>query len=191
MSQVETPIPRPADDPGRYLSHPDSLYEVVDGSVVEIPSMNTYAALVATMLATELVIYLRTHPIGWVLVENLFILDTARDLRRRPDVALVSVERWPSDRPLPEEGDIEVVPDIAVEVVSPNDLHAAVMRKVREYFTLGVREVWLVDPLLRQISVYTSPTEVRIHDEYATLDGGTLLPGFRTPVGPLFRRTLR
>lgn len=190
MSQVETPTPRPADDPGRYPSHPDALYEVVDGQVVEIPSMSAYASLVATMLAGELLNYLRTNPIGRVIVENLFILEPVRDLRRRPDLAFVSVERWPADRPIPEEGDLDVVPDIAVEVLSPNDLIAVVMRKLREYFALGVREVWLVDPLMRQISGYTSPTQVRIHDENAELGGGPLLPGFRVPVGPLFRRTL-
>jgi Uma2 family endonuclease len=191
MSQVETPIPRPADDPGRYLSHPDALYEVVDGQVVELPPMGSYAVRVATLLAGQLLRYLSDNPVGILFIEGIFVLNRARDLRRRPDVAFISVERWPADRPLPEDGDIEVVPDIAIEVLSPNDLVTAVMRKVREYFSLGVREVWLVDPIMRQISVYASPTQVRILDENAELDGGPLLPGFRLPVASVFRRTLR
>lgn len=191
MSQVENPIPRPADDPERFLSHPDALYEMVDGNVVEIPPMGTYAAVVATLLAAELVFYLRGNPVGRVIAEGLFILDRDRDLRRRPDVAFLSTDRWPADRPIPEEGDIEAVPEIAIEVLSPNDPHSSPMRKLREYFSMGVRQVWLVDPAFQQISIYSTPTDIRIYEADDVIPGEPLLPGLRLAVAPLFQRTLR
>ena len=118
----------------------------------------------------------------------LLILDAERDLRRRPDVAFVSAERWPLDHALPEEGDWQIVPDLAVEVTSPNDLLAEVLAKVDEYFHYGVRQVWLVVSPERQVYVYDSPTKVRILSESDKLSGGELIPGFELPLAALFRR---
>lgn len=64
-----------------------------------------------------------------------------------------------------------------------------VMAKIREYFCYGVRRVWIVRPLDRQIYVYSSPTQVMILDPDDELRDEELLPGFRLPVAPLFNRT--
>ncbi len=186
MSQAVRPDVRPADDPGPFLSYPDALYEVVDGQVVEIPPMGFYAATVASSLIADLVLYLRNNPMGRLTTEGTYILDPVRDIRRRPDAAYVSYERWPRDRPTPHKGDAPIAPDLAIEVVSPNDLYSDLRRKLRDYFQAGVRLVWVVDPQERQITVYTSPTQVRFVGEEEELDGGDVLPGFRLAVGPLF-----
>jgi Uma2 family endonuclease len=55
-------------------------------------------------------------------------------------VAFVSTERWPLERPIPEDGDWEVVPDLAVEVTSSHDLWDEVLAKMHEYFEKGVRQ---------------------------------------------------
>jgi Uma2 family endonuclease len=123
-----------------------------------------------------------------VVPEMLFILDAVRDLRRRPDVAFVSSERWPLDRAVPDSGDWEVVPDLAVEVVSPNDLFADVLAKMEEYFRCGVGQVWIVAPTHAKVFVYDSPIRVRILAPPDELDGGTIVPGFRLPLSDLFTR---
>lgn len=128
------------------------------------------------------------NKLGTVVTEGMFILDPARDLRRRPDLAFVSAERWPLDRPVPLIGDWEVVPDLAVEVVSPNDVFQDVIVKMNEYFRYGVRQVWIVVPVTRQVFVFDSLTRSRILAEPEELEGGTLLPGFRLPLASLFRR---
>jgi Uma2 family endonuclease len=122
-------------------------------------------------------------------MEMLCILDAARDLRRRPDVAFVSAARWPLDATLPETGDWAMVPDLAVEVISPNDVLKDVLAKVREYFQYGVQIVWVVMPEERQVYVYESPTQVRILTTDDVLTGADLLPGFRLPVVSLFQRS--
>jgi Uma2 family endonuclease len=189
-SQAVGPESRPSHDPRASLSYPDALYEIVDGEVVELPEMGIYATIIANTLAFAIMDFLRQQPPGLVVIEGMFILDGRRDLRRRPDVASVSVGRWPDDREIPEEGDWDVVPDLPIEVVSPNDTDEEVLRKVREYFEYGARLVWTVHPSERLIYVYSSPTEVRIHGPEDEVDGGEILPGFRLPVEPLFRRTL-
>ena len=166
----------------------EPLYEVVNGERVELPPMSIHAIWIATLLTTLMGPHAATNRLGWVVMEALFILDPVRDLRRRPDVAFISAQKWPLDRPLPETGDWEVIPDLAVEVSSPNDLLKDVLAQVREYFRLGVRQVWVVVPSEKQVHIYDSPSQIRILEETDELDGGTLLPGFRLPVAALFQR---
>jgi Uma2 family endonuclease len=165
----------------------EPLYEVVNGVKVELPPMSIYATRVAGKLYSRLDLHTETNRLGTAVMEALFILDPAKNLRRRPDVAFVSAERWPLDRLLPPTGDWEIVPDLAVEVISPNDLIEDIFDKIWEYFRLGVRQVWIVFPVGQQIYVYDSPTTVRILTCTDELDGGALLPGFRIPVASLFQ----
>ena len=118
----------------------------------------------------------------------LFILDAQRDLRRRPDVAFVSAARWPRQQELPETGDWDVVPELAVEVLSPNDAVKDVLAKVREYFRYGVQVVWVIAPEEQQVYMYTSPTQVRILTVSDTLAEERLFPGFHLPLVRLFPR---
>ncbi len=166
----------------------EPLYEVVDGQKVELPPMSIYSSWIASRIDRRLGSHAETHRLGTVVVEGLFILDPVKNLRRRPDVAFVSAEKWPLDRPLPETGDWEMVPDLAVEVVSPNDIFQDVLAKMREYFRLGVNQVWIVLPVDREIYVYDSPKDLRILTADNELDGGSLLPGLRLPVASLFQR---
>jgi Uma2 family endonuclease len=169
----------------------DPLYEIVNGLKVESPPMSIYAAWIASRLQSRMGSFVEAHGLGIVVTEGLFILDPVKDLRRRPDVAFVSVASWPLTRPLPETGDWQTIPDLAVEIISPNDVFQDVLAKMREYFRLGVKQVWIVLPVDREIYVYDSPKDVRILTADDELDGGTLLPGLRLPVGSIFQRQPR
>ena len=177
----------PAPVPGSFLAE-EPLYEIVNGQQVELPPMSIYAVCIASCIHGYLFIYAQANRTGRAVTEGLFILDPQRNLRRRPDVAFVLAAKWPLDRPIPPSGDWELVPDLAVEVVSPNDLFEDVFAKLEEYFQVGVRLVWIVVPMRRQVQVYDSPTAVRILKEGDELDGGTLLPGFRLSVATIFQR---
>lgn len=178
--------PDPAVD--RTLSGDDALYEIVHGEWVELPPMSIVSNSIAGELYVELKLHLRSHPVGRATVEALFILDDDANTRRRPDVAFVSSERWPLDRPIPETGDWNVVPDLVVEVASPNDILADAVSKIGEYFAHGVREAWLVIPDEQQVYVYSAPTAVRIltHDQILE---SPLLPGLAIPLAQVFTRT--
>jgi Uma2 family endonuclease len=165
----------------------EPLYEIVNGERVELPPMSIYASRIAFQLGIRLETHAEAHRQGMAVTEAMFILDPVKDLRRRPDVAFVSAATWPLDRPLPESGDWQVIPDLAVEVVSPNDLFEDLLGKMREYFQYGTKQVWIVSPASQQIYVYESPTLPRILTADQELDGGTILPGFRLPVGWLFQ----
>lgn len=166
----------------------EALYEIVNGQRVELPSMSIFANQVASQIFIPMHAHAKAHRLGTVVMEALLILDAEHDLRRRPDVAFVSAERWPLDREIPAVGDWKVVPNLAVEVVSPNDIFQAVLAKMHEYFRLGVQQVWIVAPLDQEVYVYESPTKPHVVVPPEEVDGGALLAGFRLPLAELFRR---
>ena len=103
-----------------------------------------------------------------------------------PDLAFVSYERWPRDRKISSESPWDVVPDLAIEVISPSNVVADIFGKVHEYFEAGVRRVWIVFPVQRQVYVYESATQVQIFGLGDALDGEDILPGFRLALAELF-----
>ncbi len=127
--------------------------------------------------------------IACVTGETGYLLQTGPDLVRGPDVALVLRSRLPGGD-LAEEGYVPVPPDLAVEVVSPNDLQRDVLEKVGEYVDAGVPRVWVVYARTRSVVVYGPEQEQRI-----LLEGETLGPAelgiegvdFALPVSDIFR----
>jgi Uma2 family endonuclease len=168
----------------------EPLYEVVDGKSVELPPMGFYECGIASILGYYMEHFSRSNQLGRVRIETLFCLGLENDLERRPDVAFVSFKRWPKKRRLPRTNAGQIVPDLAVEVISETNLAKDVQIKINEYFRAGVGLVWVVFPDLNQIHVYESPTDVRILKQTEELDGGKVLPGFRLPVAALFEDEL-
>ena len=164
----------------------DVFYEVVDGEVMEVPPMGTFEADIANLLAEMMNEYARPRASGRAFVEVLFRIDAGREIRRQPDVAFVSASRWPAGKRAPKASSWQVVPDIAVEVVSPSDLAVDLNRKIDDYFRAGVVHCWVIYPGTQQVYVYTSPTNVLILTPPDELDGGDVLPGFRIALDRLF-----
>ena len=167
----------------------EEFYEVVNGERIGKPLMSAYAVQIGTRLTVEMGVFLYDKGLGEVFTEMLFRLPLGEDAsrKRRPDVAYVSFARWPADRPMPARGDAwDVVPDLAVEVISPSNPAQESVQKIHEYFEAGVSLVWVVYPVDRQVYIYSSPTEIRVLTAAGTLDGGTVLPGFTLSLNRLF-----
>jgi Uma2 family endonuclease len=118
--------------------------------------------------------------LGKVLVGEVGIY-TGRnpDTVRGADVIFISHARLAQAK---SASFLDVAPELVVEVLSPDDRWMDVQRKLNEYFAIGVVRVWLVDPSTRSVSVYRTPTEMRIVSTRDTLDGEDILPGFSVPV---------
>jgi Uma2 family endonuclease len=162
------------------------LYEFVDGKVVENPPMGAYESVLASLLHDCIGPFARERRLGQVVVETLFLIDPSKGLKRRPDLAFVSVERWPLRRRVPRTEAWEVVPDLAIEFVSLSNTADEVAEKIEEYFRSAVRQVWVIYPGTGKIYTYDSATSVQILEVGQDLDGGSLLPGFRLPLAVLF-----
>jgi Uma2 family endonuclease len=164
----------------------DDLYEVMNGEKV-IKPMSTYENVLAGNLFAHLHAHAVSNRLGRAVIEVLFDLpDMPND--RRPDVAFVSYDRWPESRGIPESNAWPVVPDLAIEVVSPHDDFREVLEKVAEYFQCGVRMVWLVVPGEAVVYRYTARTDVRVLSHTDELSGDPVIPGFRHSVASLFPR---
>jgi Uma2 family endonuclease len=164
------------------------FYEVVDGQIVENPPMGARESILASFLSTLIGPVVSSNGLGRVAIETLFLLDSTRKLKRRPDLAFVSIKRWSLKRVVPDTESWGVVPDLAVEVISKSNSANAVASKIEEYFQAGVRLVWVIYPATNKIYVYDSPTRVRILEIGDELDGGEVIPGFSVPLSTLFGR---
>ncbi|HMF35930.1 MAG TPA: Uma2 family endonuclease [Isosphaeraceae bacterium] len=163
----------------------DMLYEVVDGRVLE-KNMGSREIEIATILGGYLFQFARANRLGRALVECVFRIIVAEDMQRRPDVAFVSLARWPYNRRVPDVPVWDMVPDLAIEVISSSDMMSAVLRKVHDYFKAGVARVWVVYPEQAEVYIYSTPSQIEVVGIGQELDGGNLLPGFRLPVAVLF-----
>jgi Uma2 family endonuclease len=167
----------------------EHLFEVINGQSVEMPPMSFHATKIASRLVRRAGTFADAAGLGEVVGETLFRLPLAEDSHRnrRPDAAFVSYERWPRDKPESMRDNAwDVVPDLAIEVVSPNDGAEELMDKLGEYFEAGVKQAWVVYPSRKVVQVYDSIHEIRGVAATGILDGGAILPGFQLPLRELF-----
>lgn len=165
-------------------------YEVIDGVRVEREPMGAFETVLASWLCHLLNSFAGGSKLGLAVSEVLFVLNAQRNLRRRPDVAFVSYARWPTSV-MARESAWNVVPDLAVEMVSPTNLAEEIDGKITDYFQSGVRLVWVFYPDSGRVYVYQSPTQVSILARTDILDGGEVLPGFQLPMTQLYEAVTR
>jgi Uma2 family endonuclease len=159
------------------------LCELVDGVLVE-KGMGFRESYLAGALIEILRRFVRPRNLGLVTAPD-GMMRLAPNLVRLPDVAFVSWERLPNRR-IPREPIPDVVPDLAVEVLSMSNTQAEMSRKRREYFAAGVHLIWQVDPETRTIEVFTAAEQSTVLNVEDVLEGGSVLPGFALSVRELF-----
>jgi Uma2 family endonuclease len=162
----------------------DFRYELVAGVVHRMsPVGGRHGALTLRLGAALTAWGDRTHA-GAVMTETGFILATDPDTVRGPDVSFVRRERIPtSGLPI---GFWRGAPDLAVEVLSPDERRGDADLKAREYLRQGVVLVWVVDPSAKSVAVYGRselPLMLSVND---TLAGGDILPDFELRLTTLF-----
>jgi Uma2 family endonuclease len=165
---------------------PEGLYEVVGGKVVEKPPAGAYEAEIVWILAKLTDRFAEANGLGRAMMEVLFRIDAERKISRRPNVAFISHRSWAIGGRAPRTAAWDVVPDLAVEVLSPGNRTVEDAAKVDDYFRAGVRAVWVIYPTLGKVYVYESPTRINVLTRGASLDGGEVLPGFAVALAELF-----
>jgi Uma2 family endonuclease len=149
--------------------------------------MSAYAARIAFEVARRVGNFAEANDLGVAVMETLFRLALPVDRNRRPDAAFISYTRWAKGRRMVARDNAwDVVPDLAVEVVSRTDLAEELIVKLDEYFRAGVRVVWTIYPAVKTVFVHDSLLSVRGLTQTEELDGGLVLPGLRLPVASLF-----
>ena len=159
------------------------LCELVDGVLVE-KAVGFRESCLALAFSGALRAFVRPRNLGLVSGPD-GLIRLAAGLVRIPDVAFISWQRIPARR-TPTEPIPEIVPDLAVEVLSEGNTPEEMARKRQEYFAAGVRLVWFVNLQTRTVEVFTDVDQSHLLDERQTLDGTPVLPGFTLPLRELF-----
>ena len=156
--------------------------ELINGEVVPkaMPGPKHSAAVV--YLTTELSIYLRQHPVARVDTE-LRHRQRAEERVFLPDICVTLRSRWPKNA----DGPIEVMPDFAIEILSPDDRTSRVQERVDFYLRVGTSLLWVIDPEMETAAVYRPAMAQEFHQGSGTLSGEPVLPGFSLDLTEFFR----
>ncbi|MGV3720398.1 MAG: Uma2 family endonuclease [Actinomycetota bacterium] len=157
--------------------------ELLDGALVEKP-MGAESDWIGLQIATRLSSHVLSNNAGWVFgpETGYQCFGEKRNRIRKPDVSFVRGSRLEA---IPR-GHIQIVPDLAVEVISPNDLYSEVQQKVQEYQQAGFSLIWIVDPLTRTVDVLEAGAPVQRLAVGDVLTGGSILPEFRCELAEIF-----
>jgi Uma2 family endonuclease len=166
---------------------PEKQYEYVNGHVEVKEIAGVRHSRIGMRLGSRINIYVEEHNLGAIYGPDATF--TIGERQRLPDISFVSAAR------IPPEGDPvgiwTIAPDLAIEIISPNDLIEEVEAKIHAYFAAEVRQVWLVSPQFKTVTIYDSPTQTTILTEAEELTSEGLLPGFRCLVRALFQSPIR
>ena len=166
------------------LPDDDRRYELVEGRLVVSEPPGWAHGTIAAHIAVTLSLFVRSRRLGVVAVESGHVLARRPDTVRGPDVSFLRTERLPAREVAHRYH--EGAPDLAVEILSPDDRATEVARKVAGYLRAGTQAVWVLDPESRTLVVHTPDGIARLHTTDDTVDGGDALPGFSATVAALF-----
>jgi Uma2 family endonuclease len=160
--------------------------ELIDGVLREKEGVSQRHGEIEIQLTIPLGSHVLANGLGRIYPSDTqFVVLRDPDKILIPDLAFVRADRVPSEG---ERWHIApFAPDLAVEVMSPNDSYEEVVEKVELYQRAGVLLLWLVQPRRRAVEVFALGQPPRLLHETDTLDGGDVIPGFRLPVADLFR----
>ena len=181
MSRME--IKRPVTIEDMYHMPQDGQkYELVDGEVVVSPASVLHGEI-ALKIAHIIATFLDDHPIGKVYGDNVGLVLPTGNLRS-PDAFFVRMEKLPGGKSPITFG--ELVPDLAVEVLSPGDRPRYVANKIGEFLECGVSLVWVVDPRTQTVTAYRSLSNIQQFSAQDTIAAESILPGFTCLVSRFF-----
>ena len=164
----------------------DKHLELIEGVIYEMPPAGLEHGTDAGNFFGFIWTYVRQHDLGLVTAaETGYIVHTdanGKNTILAPDVGFIAKARMTAE---PSKKYAPLAPDLAVEMVSPNDTAAEIHAKVNQYLQYGTRAVWVAYPQTRTVVVHTRAGAQTL-SEADTLDGGDILPGFALAVREIF-----
>jgi len=190
MTLIETPI-APSQvtlTPEDLLALPDAVnYELVDGQLVE-RAVGFESSEIAARIIILLGTFLRGKHLGRLAGADgsyQCFPDSPKKVRK-PDVSFIRTGRLVNDRS--PQGHCPIAPDLAIEVISPEDIADDLEEKIVEYLNVGVPLIWIVSPTARNVRVLRSALHGGgvVLTSTDTITGEDVIPGFSCTVGEFF-----
>ncbi|MHB8626548.1 MAG: Uma2 family endonuclease [Aggregatilineales bacterium] len=198
-SVAQTAAKQATDRPGMALSEylrrsfQGERFEIIDGSIIPMTATVSGHIRLIKRLFLLLNAFVEASHLGEVFSEMTYTIKPPDDPNwvtgsLTPDVAFVSTAQLAAHPATPETQSqpFTLVPDLAVEVMSPNDTYTKALGKAARYFEDGVRLVWLLDFERRTVSVCHPNEPPTLLSGEQLLTGNAVLPGFSVAVDRLF-----
>lgn len=182
---VEAPVRQYSDAEWHAFANAPGV-EFIDGEPQEKP-MGTEERGVAFRISGLLYAAIKGKGFGQAFVEAAYRIPGIESRRfRKPDVSFIRSVRVPAD--LKDIDVFDIAPDLAIEVVSPNDTVYEVEKKVKEYLAAGVELIWIINPAEQTVTIRRADRSIALLEANDELDGEAVIPGFRCKVSAIFDR---
>ncbi|MGC9309057.1 MAG: Uma2 family endonuclease, partial [Thermoplasmatota archaeon] len=167
----------------------DAQVEVMNGEVIRMAPVGMLHHIIAGNIYRALYTAVEQGGAGYVFMDGLICLLDMHGQGIRgayvPDVCFIRKGRIPTGydlaRPFPG------APDLAVEVMSPDDSVETVLAKVRTYLAKGTEQVWVVYPSQKEIHQYLQGEKgVRVYSGDDVIRADSLVPGLSLRAEDLF-----
>lgn len=170
--------------PEEFDEHGNPIYqELIHGEVVPMARPAKRHQIIQNNILKALVIYLdQNRTLGLTAFQEAEYVVSGSD-SFIPDVSVLAVDRLNP----PEETYVHGAPELAIEVVSPNESAGHLRLKTDAYLANGSHSVWIVFPEVRSVMIYTPDSIHELKADQPITD--PLLPGFSSPVSAFFALT--
>lgn len=159
-------------------------FELVDGVLKEKPGIGAESAIVTSILSRRLSGFVADHRLGVMLSEAASYQCFPHRPKgvRRPDLSFIRKGRLTRSM---LHGHLKIPPDLAIEIVSPNDLATDIQERVDDFRKVDTPLIWVLYPSAGEAVVYRSDGSVTLVTAGGQLDGEGVIPGFRCPLAEL------
>lgn len=177
-----------------YLALPETKQrcEIVDGVLLMPPGPTPEHQWVVQEIFLQCSDFVKGSGIGVALIAPVDLVIQREPLRvRQPDVLFLSAQRTGIRGRAQLQGlrNLELPPDLVVEVLSPSNTLRDIETRLRDYQQVGARECWLVNPEARTVEVIdlsgNTPELVGVFGVDDELRS-QVLPGFRPSLRQIF-----
>jgi Uma2 family endonuclease len=168
----------------------DVRVEIVDGELIEMAAAGMVHQLIGGNVYDILKPHVKLHDLGLLIYDGFTYLmfSTSKGLKDSfvPDISFIRKENLLPDfdphKPYPG------VPDLAIEIISPNDEADVLQRKINTYLEKGTEQVWVMYFSTREVYQYRRDKNpyVRVYSGAEKLDVEALFPGLELTTAMIF-----
>ena len=159
--------------------------ELIYGELVMMSPAGARHGIVAARIGRIVGQFVDDHDVGATFAAETGFIIQQPDLVRGPDCAFVRKDRLAVG--LRRKGYFDGVPDLAVEVTSPDDTKREVSEKVNMWLAGGTTSCWVVDPDRHTVTIHrTARPPIELSGDAALADEPTL-PGFSVKISEFFK----
>ena len=168
----------------RFLTLPengDRYFELIHGEIVEKVPTEEHG-LITGNIYSFLWSYTRQSGVGRAVIEVRVRMLEDEYNNRQPDLAFFA----DTTRPVVKRGPVLQMPDLVIEVKSPDDTYKSMRERAEYYLVHGTKLVWLVYPDKRLVEVYRQDADSDLLTADDVLQSNDVLPGFTLSVHEIF-----